>query len=514
MSSNEVVSLFKGIENSDSVCGTPYLGLQNTGISNLYSNGSVPSTLNVINGSFSQSSNSTEILEENSNEIKIKIVGDGSTKYNFYFIPPFSSRITNIKPTSLSTSLNLTEATFNLESLSEGVWFYSFAEGGDGTVVKASGNREFLVGNTPPQQVSSHTGVSKVLITSNNNTSGVYKNVSAGEAFSTNDTFNIVYITDAITDNRLDTSDEIKIDDSEIKLSNENQAFVDEILLIGTELMKVTAKDGQKFTVQRGYLNTEIRDYSPGVSVKAIKNLNKETIISDRAYLVFRNETGMRFQVLLGKELTVNQFNFSDCNIDRYSLEKITTFSWRSSGSSSTTTTTLEDTVNPLFNKSFVINSNSSSYTPPSINSADQISGEFLNSGPKNQVVNVGDIVSFNFNGIVDGSSKAKFVKLKFQMTPDTGSNKKTKYKDVYLTLDNEEYNFKLNINNIVSSNSHKSDTWENGYKYIFESITLYDMTTSVEILNNQTIKYDYKSQTDSHEAYYLDQFSFIVKED
>ena len=99
-------------------------------------------------------------------------------------------------------------------------------------------------------------------------------------------------------------------------------------------------------------------------------------------------------------------------------------------------------------------------------------------------------------------------------MTPDTGSNKKTKYKDVYLTLDNEEYNFKLNINNIVSSNSHKSDTWENGYKYIFESITLYDMTTSVEILNNQTIKYDYKSQTDSHEAYYLDQFSFIVKED
>ena len=126
--------------------------------------------------------------------------------------------------------------------------------------------------------------------------------------------------------------------------------------------MKVTAKDGQKFTVQRGYLNTEIRDYSPGVSVKAIKNLNKETIISDRAYLVFRNETGMRFQVLLGKELTVNQFNFSDCNIDRYSLEKNNNFFVEIKCSSSTTTTTLEDTVNPLFNKSFVINSNSSSY--------------------------------------------------------------------------------------------------------------------------------------------------------
>ena len=70
LSSNEVVSLFKGIENSDSVCGTPYLGLQNTGISNLYSNGSVPSTLNVINGSFSQSSNSTEILRKTVMKLK------------------------------------------------------------------------------------------------------------------------------------------------------------------------------------------------------------------------------------------------------------------------------------------------------------------------------------------------------------------------------------------------------------------------------------------------------------
>lgn len=511
LSSNEVVSLFKGVENSDSICGTPYIQSLNTGVDNLYSNGSVPSTLNVSNNSFTQSSNTTEIFEEDSNQIKIKIVGDGNTDYNFYFIPPFSSRITNIKPTSVSTSLNLTEATFNLEGLSEGVWFYSFAEAGGGTVIKASGNREFSVGTTSSQQVTSHTGVSKVLITSKNNSSEVYKNLTAGEAFSTTDNLNIVYITDAITDNRLDTSDEIKIDDSVIKLSNENQAFIGEVLLVDNELMKVTAKDGKNYTVQRGYLNTEIRDYTPGASVKAIKNFNQETIISDSAYLVFRNETGMRFQVLLGKELTANQFNLFDCNFDRYSLEKITTFSWRSSGSSSTTTTTSEDILNPLFNKSFVINSNGSSYTPPSITSADEISGEFLNSGPKNQIVNVGDIVRFNFNGIVDGSSEAKFAKFKFQMIPDTGSNKKTKYKDIYLTVNNEEYNFSLNINKIVSNESYKSDTWENDYKYIFKSITLFDTSTSVEILNDQTIRYDYKSQIDSHEVYYLDQFSFVV---
>ena len=148
--------------------------------------------------------------------------------------------------------MNLTEATFNLENLSDGVWFYSFAESGDGTVVKATGNREFSVGTTSSQQVSSHTGVSKVLITSKNSSSGLYKNVAAGEAFSTTDTFNIVYITDTISDNRLDTSSEIEIDDTVIELSNENQAFVGEILLIGTELMKVTAKEDQIFTVERG----------------------------------------------------------------------------------------------------------------------------------------------------------------------------------------------------------------------------------------------------------------------
>ena len=70
-------------------------------------------------------------------------------------------------------------------------------------------------------------------------------------------------------------------------------------------------------------------------------------------------------------------------------------------------------------------------------------------------------------------------------MVPDTGSSKKTKYKDVYLILDNDEYSFRLNINNIVSNESALSDTWENEYKYIFQSITLFDTSTSVEILNN-----------------------------
>ncbi len=95
-----------------------------------------------------------------------------------------------------------------------------------------------------------------------------------------------------------------------------------------------------------------------------VKNLNQESRISNFAYAVFRNETGMRFQVPLGPELTVNEFNLNKCNYDRYSLERITTFSWRSSGSSTLKSISVEDKLNPLFDKAFVINSGGQSYIP------------------------------------------------------------------------------------------------------------------------------------------------------
>jgi hypothetical protein len=512
LTSNEVISLFKGVNTANDVCGTPYLNSLNTGLLNQYSNGLVSNSLNVFNNNVTESTITTEIIDESSSQIKIKIVGDGSDKYKFYFISPFSSNISNKTPNSLSTSLNLTEATFNLDNFSSGVWFYTFAESGSGSVVKATGNREFSVGTISSQQVSSNTGIGKFLMTTKNISNGKYENIASGQGFSTSNSLNLVYITDNILDNRLDTSDEIKIDDRTIKLSNENQAFVSEVLLIGTELMKVESKDGNNFTVERGFLNTEIKPHSPGEVVKAIKNLNQESRISNFAYAVFRNETGMRFQVPLGPELTVNEFNFNKCNYDRYSLEQITTFSWRSSGSSTLNSISVVDNLNPLFDKAFVINSGGQSYTPPSLNASDQVSGDFLNDGPKNLVVGEGDIVNFNFNGVVDGSSTTRFVKLKFQLQPDTGSTKKSKSREIYIDLNNESYNFKLNIEKVVSTDTNLNNRWEDGYKYIFDSITLFDDSTSVEIKNNQTIVYDYKSGLGSHQAYYLDQFSFIIK--
>ena len=512
LTSNEVISLFKGVNTSNDVCGTPYMNSLNAGLLNQYSNGLVSDSLSVSNSNITESTITTEITDESSSQIKIKIVGDGSDKYKFYFISPFSSNISNIAPDSLSTSLNLTEATFNLDNFSSGVWFYTFAESGSGSVVKATGNREFSVGSISSQQVSSHSGIGKFLITSKNISTGKYENIASGQGLSTSNSLNFVYITDNILDNRLDTSDEIKIDDTNIKLSNENQAFVSEVLLIGTELMKVESKDGNNFTVERGFLNTEIKAYSSGQAVKAIKNLNQESRISNFAYAVFRNETGMRFQVPLGPEMTTNELNLNKCNYDRYSLEQITTFSWRSSGSSTVNSISVKDKLNPLFDKAFVVNSGGQSYTPPSLNASDPVSGEFLNDGPRNLVVTEGDIVNFKFDGIVDGSSETRFVRIKFQLQPDTGSTKKSKSREIYIDLDNKNFNFKLNIEKVVSTETNLDNSWEDGYKYIFDSITLLDESTAVEIKNNQTIIYDYKSELGSHNAYYLDQFSFIIK--
>tara|TARA_B100000902_G_scaffold371796_1_gene398224 strand:+ start:193 stop:2289 length:2097 start_codon:yes stop_codon:yes gene_type:complete len=512
LTTNEVVNIFKGVNFSDSVCGTPYLNKLDSNILNYYSNGNVANELVPINTISVESTHTTEIVDESADQIKITILGDGESNYKFYFIEPFQSNLIFLEPSSITTSLNLTEAVFDISNLTTGVWFYSFAESGNGSIVKSSGNREFVVDSSSSQSVNSHTGIGKFIITSKNTSTNSYTNVSSGQSFSTTSLVNIVYVTDQILDNRQNTSNEISSTDTTITLQNEDQAFISEILLIGTELMKVTDKNGSSFTVERGFLNTEIKNYEVGTQVKAVKNRNKETIISSFAYAVFRNEKGMRFQIPLGPELSINTLNFSNCSYDRYSLEEITTFSWRSSGSSTVTSTTSSNKATPLFDKVFVINSGGQNYTPPSISSTDEISGDFSNDGPRNQNVRQGDVISFNFGGIVDGSSQTKFVKFKFKLVPDTGSSKSTKTKNIYLPITESDYIFDFNISNVISTESNLSNTWENGYKYIFESITLYDSITAVEIVNNGKIIYDYTTQQQNHSVYYLDQFSFVIK--
>ena len=69
------------------------------------------------------------------------------------------------------------------------------------------------------------------------------------------------------------------------------------------------------------------------------------------------------------------------------------------------------------------------------------------------------------------------------------------------------DYIFEISINDVISSRAVKSDVWESGYKYIFDSLILYDEVSKTIFKNNQEVIYDYTSSKSSHDAYYLDQF-------
>ena len=63
LTSNEVISLFKGVNTANDVCGTPYLNSLNTGLLNQYSNGLVSNSLNVFNNNVTESTITTEIID-------------------------------------------------------------------------------------------------------------------------------------------------------------------------------------------------------------------------------------------------------------------------------------------------------------------------------------------------------------------------------------------------------------------------------------------------------------------
>ena len=63
----------------------------------------------------------------------------------------------------------------------------------------------------------------------------------------------------------------------------------------------------------------------------------------------------------------------------------------------------------------------------------------------------------------------------------------------------------------MINSQSPLSDVWEKGYKYIFTGIEIFDDFSKTTFENNGNVIYDSNRAQTQHDAYYLDQFSFLV---
>ena len=500
---NNILSIFKSINNSNSVCGTPYYRTLPSGVKNRYSNGDIQIS-NIFNGPFLESSASTYIDSISSSDIKILINGNGDENYKFFFISPYTSQIVSINPTTLSVSSGLTQAVFSKQLFTEGYWFYSFAENESGYIVKSSGLREFAINPSTSQNRDSQNNVELLNFTSNN------LNIPFGGSISKNDKIEISYITDQVYKTIDNTTALIELSDQIITLKDNEQASENEILIIENELMLVKSKNNNEYTVERGYLNSIIKSHEVGTSVKKIDPYSEKSIISDFAYAVIRNDSGLRFQLPLNGELQVTEFNLTGCPNGRYSLEEITTFAWREQGLSIVSTSTNRNISSALYSNEFVITDSSASYQHPTLSGFKQGTDGFINDGPRELTVSAGNSIDFDFSGLNPGTSNIKFVSLNFQMIP-TDSLKLTKTKSVLIEANGDSYIFSLNFDNLINSASLSPSVWEKGYKYIFTSIDVYDEMSKTTFKNNGGVEYDTNIPNGQHDAYYLDQFSFLT---
>lgn len=500
---NNPISIFKGVSNPSSICGTPYYNNLTSNAQGYFSNGVVPES-SVLPSIYSQSSNTARISTNTNNQVEIEIIGNGDDGFKFYFISPFSSQTTEIIPEKITVSSGKTVATFNKKNLKTGYWFFSFAENYSGQIIKSSSPREFNNGTVSSQTYSGSVEVEILSFTKNN------KNVGSSEALSTSDEIFISYITKGSYDAKPSTPNDIQVDDNEISLVNDDQAEVGDLLVINNEVMKVLSKDSNKYTVQRGFNNTEPKKHLSSASVKKIKNPENYRVNSNYAYLILRTETGKRFQLRLNDEAKSYKFTLDGCPNDRYLFEEIKTFSWREQGKSAVASNSTKNSTGLIFNKSFVVNQSDNTYIPPNLNSINVETGSFANTGPKNINISSGSQVIFSFTGLEKGSSNLEFIEIKFQMLPISGTSKSTTNRSVFFPI-NDSKEFSININSITSSTAYRLSDWESGYRYILTELNVFDGLSKTTFKNNGQIIYDDLSNAGSHDVYYLDQFSFNI---
>ena len=448
------------------------------------------------------SSVTTTITSNNSSSFTIEVNGNGDTDYKFYFIEPFTASYLSLSPTSISTSSGKTTAIFSKSNLTNGYWFYGYADNGRGSIVRAEGLREFLVGSEVSQTDNDINSFDDVWI---HNSSGLVSNSS----YITNNSENyITYLMDTSYNSFTTLQNNVDSSSNTIKANNGDNYSVGDIIVLDNEILKITAKSGATFTVERGFRNSLIQNHGQGTAIK--KLVTSTDMRAVRGYAVFKGEKGYTFSVSLSAEGVPSKFTISDnCPKDVYKLDYLKVFAWREKGESRVKSLDITSGNSILTNDRFTLYQGVSDYVIPDMFASDSVTGEFLNKGPKSETLNLNDEISFDFGGIIAGTKSILFIELDFELQP-TGT-KATKNRKVIFTPNNGNYIFNTTIKSIANATSYTSGTWEGGYKYQLKSVVINDGVSEVTYFSNGKLKKNTNSNLSTHSVYYLDQFSFTI---
>ena len=444
----------------------------------------------------------TTITSNNSSNFTIEVNGNGDTDYKFYFIEPYTASYLNLSPTSISTSSGKTTAIFSKANLTNGYWFYGYADSGRGSIVRAEGLREFLVGPEVSQTDNDVNSFDDVWI---HNSSGLISNSSY---ISNNSENYITYLMDTSYNSFTTLQNNVDSSSNTIKANNGDNYSVGDIIVLDNEILKITAKSGATFTVERGFRNSLIQNHGQGTAIK--KLVTSTDMRAVRGYAVFKGEKGYTFSVSLSAEGVPSKFTISDnCPKDVYKLDYLKVFAWREKGESRVKSLDITSGNSILTNDKFTLYQGVSDYVIPDMFASDSVTGEFLNKGPKSETLNLNDEISFDFGGIIAGTKSILFIELDFELQP-TGT-KATKNRKVIFTPNNGNYIFNTTIKSIANATSYTSGTWEGGYKYQLKSVVINDGVSEVTYFSNGKLKKNTNSNLSTHSVYYLDQFSFTI---
>jgi peptidoglycan hydrolase-like protein with peptidoglycan-binding domain len=445
---------------------------------------------------------STQISLNTSSSFTIEVNGNGDENFKFYFIEPFTSSYKSLVPTSISSSPGITQATFSKDGLTQGYWFYGYADNGVGGLIKADGLREFLVGPAIVQNDINMNSFNKVWLHTEDDL------ISNGEYVVNNTEMYITYIMDTGFNSFSTISNEVDRLNNTLTVVSSDNYGVGDVILIDNELMLIEEISNQTFTVQRGFRNSLPQIHGIGTSVQ--KLVTDSDMKAVRGYAIFKGEKGYSFSVSLGKEGVPTKFTISDsCPRDLYSLDLIKVYAWREKGESTSKSVNLGGASAITSNDKFTLYQGIQDYIFPDMFAVDPSSGQFLNLGPREEFYTIGDTINFDFAGIVSGSNEIKFIELEFDMFP-IGS-KPTSSRKIIFTPDNNKYKFTSYIETLSDNPAFTNNVWETGYRYVLSYVKVNDGVSELIFKNNSELENVTIGSVSAHDVYYLDQFTFTI---